>query len=252
MELDIIFNQDCFEGMNSISDHSVDTIISDMPYGTTHNKWDTKINLEALWSHYKRIIKPTGAIVLFAQCPFDKRLALSNLPWLKYEWIWQKSNTTNFLNANYAPLRAHETILVFSPASATNRGNVKMIYNPQKSQSKPYVTERSGVRTGNYARYYPVKTESDGSRYPTDVLFFATERHTPHPTEKPLKLIRYLVRTYSNEGDVILDSFMGSGTTAVAAVLEKRHFIGFETDKMYCDFANDRVNNALKQKAFDL
>lgn len=249
MDVDVVYNEDCLIGMKALPDQSINAIITDLPYGTTMNKWDTIIPLDSLWEQYSRIIKPNGAIVLFAQSPFDKVLGCSNLKWLRYEWIWQKSNSTGFLNAKNAPMKAHETILVFSPAGASPSAKPPMVYNPQFFMSKPYVAVRKGLKPSeNYGKYDGTTTVSNGERYPIDVIQFPSERNTKHPTEKPLKLIRYLVRTYSNEGELILDSCMGSGTTALAAIQENRHFIGYETNKEYYDLIIDRIKKERSQQ----
>lgn len=239
---------DCLEGMKRIPDGSVDCIICDLPYGTTHNKWDSIIPLDKLWVEYKRIIKHDGAIVLFAQIPFDKVLGVSNLEMLKYEWIWEKEAGTGFLNANYAPLRSHENILVFSKANASHWG-VPMKYNPQMTEGKPYKQSQGSV-VHNYDTKRMVKgivTDNKGVRHPKTVLKFSRDKDKLHPTQKPVALIEYLIKTYSNEGDFILDNCMGSGTTAIAAIRTKRKFIGFELDKEYFDIANKRIQDELKQ-----
>lgn len=251
MEIDKIYNQDCLVGMQSIPDSSIDAIICDLPYGTTKNKWDVVIPLDQLWAAYRRIIKPNGAIVLFAQTPFDKVLGASNLEWLKYEWIWQKTNSTGFLNANYAPMKVHENILVFSPAKASPSAKVKMTYNPQYWQSKPY-TNFSNTNSKNYSKVKRTKTVSDGRRFPIDVLSFPSERKTIHPTQKPLSLLRYLVSTYTNVGDIVLDSCFGSGTTILAAIMENRHYLGYELNKEYFDIATTRIQKLTKQNTLML
>ncbi len=242
MEIDKIYNCDCLEGMKQIPDCSVDAIICDLPYGTTRNAWDSVIPLDQLWEQYKRIVKPNAAIVLFAQTPFDKVLGCSNLEMLKYEWIWEKEMGTGFLNANYAPLKSHENILVFSKGTAAHNGT-PMKYNPQMEQGTPYSCKQ-GDMVNNYDTAHMVKaikTENDGKRYPKTVLRFDRDKDGWHPTQKPVDLLRYLIRTYSNEGDTILDNCMGSGTTAVACIKEKRHFIGFELNKEYFEKADKRI-----------
>jgi len=239
MEIDKIYNMDCLEGMKQIPDGSIDAIICDLPYGTTRNAWDSVIPLDQLWEQYKRIIKPNGAIVLFAQTPFDKVLGCSNLEWLKYEWIWEKENGTGFLNAKKMPLKITENILVFYKDLPT--------YNPQMRQGfEPYKC-KTGDQGTNYGQYEKVVTISNGERYPLNLLKFDRDADAFHPTQKPVDLLRYLIRTYSNEGDTILDNCMGSGTTAVACIKEKRHFIGFELNKQYYDKACKRISAERRQ-----
>ena len=232
IDLDKIYFEDCLEGMKRIPDMSIDAIICDLPYGTTRNQWDSIIPLPELWAEYKRIAKPNAAIVLFAQTPFDKVLGASNLEMLKYEWIWQKESGTGFLNAKKAPLKDHENILVFYSAPPT--------YNPIMKQGTPYKC-KNGALSDNYGHREQVITENHGERYPTTVLQFDRERDTFHPTQKPVNLLRYLIATYSNAGDTILDNCMGSGTTAIAAIREKRHFIGFELNAEYYEKASKRI-----------
>ena len=239
IEKDKIYNCDCLEGMKHIPNASIDAIICDLPYGTTRNAWDSVIPLDALWAEYKRIAKPNAAIVLFAQTPFDKVLGCSNLEMLKYEWIWEKENGTGFLNAKKMPLKITENILVFYKDLPT--------YNPQMRQGfEPYKC-RSGEGSSNYGGQVQVLTENNGERYPLNLLKFDRDQDTIHPTQKPVDLLRYLIRTYSNEGDTILDNCMGSGTTAVACIKEKRHFIGFELNKDYYDKACRRIDAERRQ-----
>ena len=239
IELDKIYNEDCLEGMKRIPDGSVDAIICDLPYGTTRNAWDSVIPLDKLWDQYKRIAKTNAGICLFAQTPFDKVLGCSNLEWLKYEWIWVKENGTGFLNAKKMPLKNHENIIVFYRELPT--------YNPQMRQGfEPYKC-KTGDKGTNYGDYEKVVTISNGERYPLSVLNYDRDSDSFHPTQKPVDLLRYLIRTYSNEGDTILDNCMGSGTTAVACIREKRHFIGFELDKGYFDKACKRIDAERRQ-----
>ena len=250
LEINKIYNEDCLVGMQKIQDESVDCIICDLPYNTTKNQWDSVIPLDALWMQYKRIIKKRGAIVLFAQTPFDKILGASNLSMLKYEWIWEKEQGTGHLNANFAPLKSHENILVFSKSASCFVKNPldAMVYNPQKTKGKPY-TCKSGRASSNYdvGSQKSVVTENSGDRYPKDILQFARDKNTWHPTQKPLDLIRYLVLTYSNEGDLVLDNCMGSATTAIACLKEKRNFLGFELNTEYWQKANERIEKEKSQ-----
>jgi site-specific DNA-methyltransferase (adenine-specific) len=233
-----IYNMDCLEGMKQIPDGSIDAIICDLPYGTTANKWDSIIPLDQLWAQYKRIIKKGGPIVLFAQCPFDKVLGCSNLAWLKYQWVWEKDNVTGFLQANKMPLRIHEVILVFCQDSP--------IYNPQGLVYNPKKMRRGRVGD-NYGTTTKNEYETEYENYPRDLQYFPKDSDSFHPTQKPVDLLRYLVKTYTNEGDTILDNCMGSGTTAVACIKEKRHFIGFELNKEYYDKACLRIDAVKRQ-----
>lgn len=239
IELDKIYNEDCLEGMKRIPDGSVDAIICDLPYGTTRNAWDSVIPLDKLWEQYKRIAKKNAAICLFAQTPFDKVLGCSNLEWLKYEWIWVKENGTGFLNAKKMPLKNHENILVFYRELPTYNPNMRQGFEPYKY--------KAGEQGTNYSNYESVITISNGERYPLSVLNYNRDSDSFHPTQKPVDLLRYLIRTYSNEGDTILDNCMGSGTTAVACIREKRHFIGFELDNGYFDKACKRIDAERRQ-----
>ena len=244
IELDKIYNEDCLEGMKRIPDGGVDAIICDLPYGTTANKWDSIIPLDQLWVQYKRVIKRGAPIVLFAQCPFDKVLGCSTLTWLKYEWIWEKEKGTGWLNSKIEPMRKHETLLVFSEC--------RSIYNPQMRKGDPYSKRQTGA-SSNYGKVREnIVTSMDGERFPESIIHFTRDTQNGvaepiHPTQKPVDLLRYLIRTYSNEGDTILDNCMGSGTTAVACIREKRHFIGFELNKEYFDKACKRIDAERRQ-----
>lgn len=239
IELNNIYNMDCLEGMKQIPDGSVDAIICDLPYGTTRNSWDIVIPLDKLWEQYKRITKPNAAICLFAQTPFDKVLGCSNLEWLKYEWIWKKENGTGFLNAHKMPMKVHENIFVFYKELPT--------YNPVMRQGfKPYKC-KSGGGSSNYGEHVQVSTENNGERFPIDVIKFDREQDAFHPTQKPVDLLRYLVCTYSNCGDTILDNCIGSGTTAIACIKENRNFIGFELNEEYYKKACKRIQAEQQQ-----
>lgn len=223
---------DCLEVMKQIPDKSVDAIICDLPYGTTQNKWDSVIPLDQLWAHYKRICK--GAIVLTAQTPFDKVLGASNLSMLKYEWIWKKESGTGFLNAKKAPLKDHENVLVFYEKQAT--------YNPQmRTGFKPYAFVRKNSRSINYGKQVDTIANNNGDRYPLSVIEFKRDKDKRHPTQKPVALMEYLVKTYTNEGDTVLDNCMGSGTTGVACKNLGRKFIGIEKDLNYFEIAKKRI-----------
>ena len=228
---------DCLELMKDIPDKSVDMILCDLPYGTTQNKWDSVIDLEMLWKQYTRIIKDNGAIVLTAQSPFDKVLGMSNIKMLKYELIWEKEQGTGFLNAKKMPLKSHENILIFYKKLPT--------YNPQmRTGFKPYVAVRN-TATSNYGKQVDsVTTISNGDRYPLSILKFKRDKDRIHPTQKPVVLMEYLIKTYTNEGDLVLDNTMGVGTTGVACKNTNRKFIGIELDEKYFNIATKRINDA--------
>jgi site-specific DNA-methyltransferase (adenine-specific)/modification methylase len=213
--------------MSKLPDASIDLILCDLPYGTTQNHWDSVIPLGALWEQYKRVLKPNGAIVLTSQGLFTAKLILSNPADFKYKLVWVKSKPTNFLNAKKQPLRRHEDICVFYRKQPS--------YTPQMQPGEPY---DKGIRknqlSGSYGDFSPVHVKSEGERYPTDVVYFKTaesEGKVIHPTQKPVELGRYLIRTYSKAGDVVLDNAFGSGSFLVAAALEKRKYIGIELNK---------------------
>lgn len=223
---------DCLELMRDIPDGSIDMILCDLPYGTTaRNKWDCVLPYKELWQQYERIIKPNGPICLFSQLPFDKTLAVSNMKLLRYEWIWKKQQGTGHLNAKRMPMKAHENILVFYKSLPT--------YNPQFREGTPY-TCQSGRGSTNYREQKSVLTKNDGFRYPLDVLEFKSDKGL-HPTQKPVALLEYLVKTYTNEGDLVLDNCMGSGSTGVACVNTGRRFIGMELDPQYFAIAEKRI-----------
>mgnify|MGYP002626356830 CR=1 FL=1 len=219
-------------------------VLCDLPFQTTKNKWDIMIPLEPLWEEYKRIIKRNGCIALFAQTPFDKILGASNLKMLKYEWIWEKCTPTGRLNCNFAPMKCHENILIFSKASAcfVKDKSKAMIYKPQMSIGKPYKAI-SGRASSNYDTKWAKEqlTINNGTRYPRDVLKFAHDREHYHPTQKPVALLEYLIKTYTNENELILDNCMGSGSTGVACLYTNRNFIGIEKDDHYFKVAEERI-----------
>ena len=245
MEIDNIYNMDCLEGMKQIPDGTIDAVICDLPYGTTRNQWDSVIPLDKLWAEYRRIIKERGAIVLFSQQPFTSALIMSNPQMFKYEWIWEKENGSGFLNANYCPMKIHENVLVFSKSAACFVKNPTdaMIYNPQFRKGRAYRSKAISTSKNYDAKAYkPFETINDGEHYhPIDIVQFNRDPDAWHPTQKPVDLLRYLVLTYTNEGDTVLDNCMGSGTTAIACIKERRHFIGFELSKEYFDKAVRRI-----------
>ena len=234
LEINKIYNMDCVEGMKYIDDKSIDMILCDLPYGTTRNKWDSIIPLEPLWEQYKRIIKDNGAIVLTAQTPFDKVLGASNLDMLKYEWIWEKTESTGFLNAKKMPLKKHENILVFYKKLPT--------YNPQFTKGTPYSYQKDGISSSNYGDSKGTnKIINEGKRYPVSIITFKKDKGL-HPTQKPVALFEYLIKTYTNEGETVLDNCIGSGTTAVAAINTNRKYIGFELSEEYYKIAEKRIS----------
>lgn len=219
--------------MQDIDDKSIDMILCDLPYGTTRNQWDSVIDLDLMWEQYERIIKDNGAIVLTAQTPFDKVLGASNLKLLRYEWIWEKNKATGHLNVSYAPLKATENVLVFYKG--------KPSYYPQGIVKKARPSIRKGRNNGTNYGESDKDAIQEYENYPNNILKFRLEADGFHPTQKPVALFEYLIKTYTNKGDLILDNCMGSGTTAVAAINTERNFIGFELEKEYFELANKRI-----------
>lgn len=244
---------DCLEKMKEIPSGSVDMILADPPYGTTACKWDSVIPLDRMWEQLKRISKPKGVIVLMAQTPFDKALGASNLPWLKYEWIWEKTAATGHLNAKKMPMKSHENALVFSDDEEVHWNmmvfyNKLPTYNPQKTNNHKPVNSYSKKNDSDGDCYGKTKKASGGGntdRYPRSIQTFKSDKQKSnlHPTQKPLALMEYFIKTYSNETDTILDFTMGSGTTGVACKNLNRNFIGIELDKKYFEIAKKRINN---------
>lgn len=245
MDLNRTYFGDCLEVMKLIDDNSIDMVLCDLPYGTTRCRWDSVIDLPKLWSEYRRIIKANGAIVLTAQTPFDKVLGASNLEMLKYEWIWEKTQATGHLNAKKMPLKAHENILVFYKDLPT--------YNPQKTNGhKPINSYTKYVKTQNNTELYgEMKQEISGGgetdRYPRSVLLYSSDKQKSclHPTQKPLALMEYLIATYSNEGETILDNCAGSGTTGLAAKNLNRNYIMIENDEVNYKICIERVGEKI-------
>jgi len=235
-----LFEGDCLELLQAIPDRSVNLVLCDLPYGTTQNRWDSVIDLERLWGEYRRVLKPNGVVVLTAQGVFTAKLILSNEDWFKYKIVWEKSKPTNFLNAKKQPLRKHEDVCVFYAKPPT--------YNPQMRPGQAY---DKGVRknqlSGSYGDFQPAHVRSDGDRYPADIVYFKTAESEPertvwHPTQKPVELGRYLVRTFSHEGDLVLDNAFGSGSFLVAAAMERRRFVGIERNEEVHLFKSERVD----------
>lgn len=245
MEYNYIKCGDCLELMKDISDKSIDMILCDLPYGTTRNKWDSVIPLDKLWKQYERIIKENGAIVLFSAEPFTSLLITSNMQRFRYDLIWAKTQGSDFLNANRKPLRSHENICVFYKKQPT--------YNPQKTEGKPYKAKSGETTSSNFGKFNGNHhTENkDGKRCPLTVLNFSGEHNNgkQHPTQKPVALLEYLIKTYTNEGDVVLDNCMGSGSTCVACVNTNRNYIGFEKEPKYFEIAKERLNDTKNKVA---
>lgn len=240
-----LYHGDCLEVMNSLPGLRVDMVLADPPYGTTRNKWDSILDLQLMWAGYDLLTKPNAAIVLTSQTPFDKVLGASNLDELRYEWIWEKTTATGHLNAKRMPMKAHENILVFYKSLPT--------YNPQKTSGhKPVNSYTKHQEDGtNYGRT-KVGVSGGGStdRYPRSVLTFPTDKQKAalHPTQKPVALMEYLIKTYSNPGEIILDNCAGSGSTLVAAAKQGRKAVGIERDERYCEIIAKRC----AQGALDL
>lgn len=234
----------CLALMSEIDDGSVDLVLADLPYGTTACKWDVIIPFEPLWAHYRRVLRPRGAVVLTACQPFSTKCINSNPRWFRYELVWDKVATTGFLDARRRPLRRHELVLVFSPRAPR--------YNPQFDPGEPYKVRRKAqvieVLGRKKATDHDRETVSDGRRYPTSILRFSNSTFAVgpkvHPTQKPLALMDYLIRTFTDPGDVVLDNAMGSGTTGVAAARAGRRFIGIEERPDYFAAAVARIQAA--------
>jgi len=230
-----LYKGDCLEAMKGIPDGSIDAIITDPPYGTTACKWDSVIDFELMWEQLNRIIKPNGAIVLFGSEPFSSALRMSNIKNYKYDWVWQKSNVMGFLNAKKRPLKEIENIIIFN----------SKIYNPQGLKINTKGKNRRGKQTEVTGKYNSVNF-STHTNYPRTIQYFKNERGL-HPTQKPILLMEYLIRTYTNENETVLDFTMGSGTTGVAAKNTNRNFIGIEQDEKYFKIAEERINKQEKQ-----
>jgi site-specific DNA-methyltransferase (adenine-specific) len=251
-----LYNGDCLIEMAKIPDKSIDCVICDLPYGTTVCKWDVVIPFDKLWEQYRRIVKDNGAIVLFGKEPFSSMLRISNLEMYKYDWIWEKNTKSNFMQARYQPLNNVEYITVFSKAYAREiKDKIKMIYNPQFSYGKEYKIPKTSKTTSIFSinhknGKYQHKDRDTTQRYPYVTLKFDSVNHNQkfHPTQKPVALLEYLIKTYSNERDTILDNTMGSGSTGVACVNTNRNFIGIELNKEYFDIAKERIDNALSEQ----
>jgi len=253
LEINNIYNMDCLEGMKYLDDKSIDMILCDLPYGTTACKWDTIIPFEPLWEQYERIIKDNGAICLFGSEPFSSYLRISKIQLFKYDWIWEKGRASGFLHAKNKPLKAHEIISVFSKGTTVHASQSKnrMNYFPQMEEGKPYTKKITQVNTGKLnhipsesnLNFVGTVNENKGSRYPRSVLKFSMHNvGNIHPTQKPVALFEYLIKTYTNENELVLDNCIGSGTTAIACINTNRNYIGFELNKEYYELAKNRIN----------
>ena len=254
-----ICNADCLEAMKLIPSESVHLVLCDLPYGSTRCKWDSIIDMEKLWKEYRRIlVKPTGVILLFGQQPFTTKVISGNYEWYKYNLIWKKNKTTQFLLANYRPMKCTEDICVFSPggAAAASRKTGNMTYNPQNLIPVNIVKKNSEKRIGkmlNQKHHLGENNKLIGNseykqsftNYPTEILEFDIEYDTIHETQKPVKLIEYLIQTYSNPGETVLDNTMGSGTTGIGCIRTGRQFVGIELEKKYYKLSKERLEKAL-------
>ena len=237
MKIDLIKGE-CLEVMKSIPDASIDAIITDPPYGTTACKWDSVIDFDLMWEQLNRIIKPNGAIVLFGSEPFSSALRMSNIKNYKYDWVWDKRMKVGMLNCKRMPLRRHEDVMVF---------NAKNVYNPQMTKGK--FTNKKIQTSKDFQTYGQLKNPIDNFNddyYPSSIIEFsnANQKRKQHPTQKPVELMEYLIKTYTNENETVLDFTMGSGSTGVACVNTNRDFIGIELDDKYFDIAKQRIGQA--------
>ena len=244
---------DCLERMKGIPDRSINMILCDLPFGTSACKWDSVIPFDLLWNEYKRLIIQDGAIVLFGAEPFSSLLRTSNLKMYKYDWKWEKSSGANFLNFKYQPAKVHEDIMVFGLGAVSYSKNINMLYNPQMEKGIPY-TCKSGKQKNDYnnstvrSPIEQVVTKNNGERYPRSIQKFISDKNKFHPTQKPVALLEYLIKTYTNEDMLILDNCMGSGSTGVACVNTNRKFIGIEMDENYFNISCDRIKEAINEK----
>ena len=245
--LNQIFNEDCLEWMKRIPDWSIDCIITDPPYWSTACRWDHVIPFDKMWEQLKRVIKPNGAIVLFWSEPFSSALRMSNIKNYRYDWIWDKVIWTDFLNANKKPLKWFEKICIFYKKQPT--------YNPQKTKWTPFIDKRDNVNKERelkeiyWTKPKPIIQVNNWDRHPRWFIQISSRDNKPfHPTQKPVALIEYLIKTYTNEWETVLDFTIGSGTTAIACINTNRNYIGFELDKWYFDIANERIAWKLQNK----
>lgn len=229
-----LYNNDCLKILPTLPDHSVDMILADLPYGTTRNRWDSIIPMDQLWEQYKRLLKVGGVVALFGDEPFSSSLRLSNPKWYRYDWYWIKNRGSGFLNAKKMPLKAVETISIFYSKLP--------LYNPQMISGKPYKA-KNDTKSNNWGSYKTGwVTNNKGTRYPVNAIHFNKLAKTIHPTQKPVDLLEYLIKTYTNENMTVLDNTMGSGSTGVACKNLNRNFIGIEKDPDYFKLAEGRIN----------
>lgn len=239
--LNKVLHGDCLEWMEKLENKSLDMILCDLPYGTTKCKWDEIIPFKELWEQYERVIKDNGAIVLTASQPFTSALVMSNPKLFRYEWIWYKTLFANFMHLKRQPAKKHENVLVFYKKQP--------VYNPQMETGEPYNNtrkKRAHKIEGTYGKVSDrTDVKNEGVRYPSSVQIFPNPNNkNVHPTQKPVDLFEYLIKTYTNEGDLVLDNCLGSGTTAVACINTKRNFIGIEKEWEYCEIASERIKQA--------
>lgn len=230
-------NADCFDVFPFIEDKSIDAIICDLPYGTTSCKWDSILPFDKLWKEYERVIKPNGAIILFGSQPFTSKLVISRIEWFKYELIWHKSHPTGFASSKKRTMKYHENVLVFY--------NKQPTYNPQMTKGKPnhWTINKAGTVSNSQPKLGEIENKNGDNKFPNSVMYFNCPNRNGilHPTQKPIELMEYLVKTYTNEGDMVLDNTMGSGTCGLAAIKNNRRFIGIEKEKNYYDITLNRI-----------
>lgn len=250
-----IFNEDCLEGMKRIETGAVDMILTDLPYCVTEWAWDKFIDIQLMWEQFRRVIKDCRAIVLFGQEPFSSKLRVSAPDIYRYDWIWRKSRVGNILNASVCPLRVFENIMVFSSGTTSTNGKKQMLYNPQglkpygkKSKSSTMFIHHFGRVEDNRENYVAREYVQKYTNFPQSILEFKSPSRPVHPTQKPVDLLEYLIRTYTNECELVLDATMGSGSTGVAAINTNRRFIGFETEQKFYDIARRRIDEAIAQR----
>jgi len=231
-----LIRDNCLNEMKNIKEKSIDCILTDLPYGITKNEWDIEIDLKLLWENFNNILKPNGIIILTAVQPFTSKLVISNQKMFKYEIIWEKTIGSGQLNIKHQPLRVHESILIFY--------NKRGTYNEQLTEGKPYSINRTKVKGSGYNKQTSSNKQNDGYRHAKSVIKISNPRiKEGHPTQKPIELLEYLVKTYTNENDTVLDCCMGSGSTGVACINLNRNFIGIELNNEYFEKAKDYLNN---------
>jgi len=248
LELNKIYNGDCLEIMKSIDDKSIDMILCDLPYGTTACKWDIIISFEPLWEQYKRIIKDNGAIVLFGSEPFSSHLRLSNIKNFKYDWVWEKTKAGNFQIVKYQPLKMHEIISVFS-IKPHNYYPIKVEASENSKSRYKYAISKSKGKLNHMASGVFDYSENHDKEFknPSSIVKCKSDTFTLHPTQKPVALFEYLIKTYTNENETVLDNCSGSGTTAIACINTNRNYICIEKDKTYYDKSVERVSKHTEQ-----